>query len=243
MIDPSFGVLHVDNHLLVVDKPAGMLAQGDATGDADLVTLAKAYLKERFERPGNVFAGLVHRLDRPVSGVIVLARTSKAAARLSEQFAGRSVEKRYLAVVEGRLEGGGEQVDWLLKGEKGTVKRVREGTTDAKRAELRWEALAIEGRRTLVGVELLTGRPHQIRVQLAGLGAPIVGDLRYGAPAALGNGRGIALHATRLTIEHPTTRDRLTFSSPPPWSGLFDEAVRRTTRGSTTRGSMTRRRA
>ncbi len=230
MIEPPFGVLHLDNHLLVVDKPAGMLAQGDATGDADLVTLAKAYLKERFERPGNVFVGLVHRLDRPVSGVIVLARTSKAAARLSEQFAGRDAEKRYLAVVEGRLEGGGEQVDWLVKGEKGTVKRVREGTIGAKHAALRWEPLAIEGRRTLVGVELLTGRAHQIRVQLAGLGAPVVGDLRYGAPAPLGNGRSIALHAARLAVEHPTTRERLVFAAPPPWRGLLDEAVRRATR-------------
>ena len=228
--DPPFGVLHVDNHLLVVDKPAGMLAQGDATGDADLVTLAKANLKERFERPGQVFVGLVHRLDRPVSGVMVLARTSKGAARLSAQFAGHETEKRYLAVVEGRLEGGGEQVDWLVKGERGTVKRVPERTTGAKRAALRWEPLAVEGRRTLVGVELLTGRAHQIRVQLAGLGAPVVGDLRYGAKTPLGDGRGIALHATRLGIEHPTRPERLVFASRPPWRGLLDEAVQRAMR-------------
>ncbi len=238
MTEPPFRVLHLDNHVLAVDKPTGMLAQGDATGDADLVTLAKAYLKERFERPGNVFVGLVHRLDRPVSGVVVLARTSKAAARLSAQFAGRDAggrdtsggpEKRYLAVVEGRLEGGGEQVDWLIKGERGTVKRVREGTTDAKRAALRWTPLAVEGRRTLVGVELVTGRAHQIRVQLAGLGAPVVGDLRYGAPAAYGDGRSIALHAARLSVQHPTTGERLVVSSRPPWRGLLDEAVRRAT--------------
>ncbi len=233
MTEPPFRVLHLDNHVLAVDKPAGMLAQGDATGDADLVTLAKAYIKERFEKPGNVFVGLVHRLDRPVSGVLVLARTSKAAARLSAQFAGRETsggpEKRYLAVVEGRLEGGGEQVDWLIKGERGTVKRVREGTTDAKRAVLRWEPIAVEGRRTLVGVELVTGRAHQIRVQLAGLGAPVVGDLRYGAPAAHGDGRSIALHAARLSVEHPTTHERLVVSSRPPWRGLLDEAVRRAT--------------
>lgn len=227
MTDPPFGVLHVDNHLLVVDKPAGMLAQGDATGDADLVTLAKAYLKRQFERPGDVFVGLVHRLDRPVSGVVVLARTSKAAARLSAQFAGRGVEKRYLAVVEGRLEGGGERVDWLVKGERGTVHRVPEGTTGARRAALRWESLAVEGRRTLVGVDLLTGRAHQIRVQLAGLATPVVGDLRYGAKAPLGDGRGIALHATRLAFAHPTARERVVFASRPPWRGLLDEAVRR----------------
>jgi 23S rRNA pseudouridine1911/1915/1917 synthase len=214
----------------VVDKPAGMLAQGDATGDADLVTLAKAYLKARFERPGDVFVGLVHRLDRPVSGVVVLARTSKAAARLSAQFAGRDVEKRYLAVVEGRLEGRGERVDWLVKGERGTVHRVPEGTTGAKQAVLRWESLAVEGRRTLVGVELLTGRHHQIRVQLAGLNTPVVGDLRYGAKQPLGDGSGIALHAVRVAIEHPTLRERVVFASRPPWRGLLDEAIHRVTR-------------
>ena len=230
--DP-FQVVYEDNHLLIVNKVPGILVQGDRTGDTDLVTLAKAYLKERFDRPGEVFVGLVHRLDRPASGVVVLARTSKAAARLSAQFAGTggatAPEKRYLAVVEGRLEGGGEQVDWLVKGERGTVKRVPERTTGAKRAALRWEPLAVEGRRTLVGVELITGRAHQIRVQLAGLGAPVVGDLRYGAPAPLGDGRGIALHASRLSVEHPTTKARLTFAARPPWRGLLDEAVRRAT--------------
>ena len=207
-----------------------MLAQGDATGDADLVTLAKAYLKARFERPGDVFVGLVHRLDRPVSGVVVLARTSKAAARLSAQFAGRDVEKRYLAVVEGRLDGSGERVDWLVKGERGTVHRVPEGTTGARQAVLRWESLAVEGRRTLVGVELLTGRHHQIRVQLAGLNTPVVGDLRYGAKLPMGDGSGIALHAVRVALDHPTLRERVVFASRPPWRGLLDEAVHRVTR-------------
>ncbi|HEX8385431.1 MAG TPA: RNA pseudouridine synthase [Rubricoccaceae bacterium] len=230
MTQPPFGVLYVDNHLLVVDKPAGMLTQGDATGDPDLVSHAKAYLKERFKRPGDVFVGLVHRLDRPVGGVVVLARTSKAAARLSAQFAGRDVEKRYLAVVEGRLEGAGERVDWLVKGERGTVHRVPEGTTGAKRAALRWESLAVEGRRTLVGVDLETGRAHQIRVQLAWLGVHVVGDLRYGAKTPLGDGRGIALHAVRLGIEHPTLRERAVFASRPPWRGLLDEAVARVTK-------------
>ena len=231
-LDPPFGVLHVDNHLLVVDKPAGMLAQEDATGDADLVTLAKAYLKERFERPGNVFVGLVHRLDRPASGVVVLARTSKAAARLSAQFAGRDegLDKRYLAVVDGRLDAGGALVDWLVKGERGTVKRVPEGTTGAKRAALTYEVLAVEGHRTLVGVALGTGRAHQIRVQLAGLGTPVTGDLRYGAKTPLGDGRGIALHASRLAFTHPTRPERVVFASRPPWRGLMDEAVVRAVR-------------
>jgi RluA family pseudouridine synthase len=225
--DAPFGILHLDNHLLVVEKPAGMLSQGDHTGDPDLVTHAKAYLKARFDRPGNVFVGLVHRIDRPASGVMVLARTSKAAARLSEQFSGRTAKKHYLAIVEGRLAGAGERTDWLVKGEKGTVRRVREGSTGAKRAVLRWEALSIEGNTTLVAVDLLTGRPHQVRAQLAGLGTPILGDLRYGASAPFADGRAVALHAHTLTIQHPTTRESLTFRSGPPssWAGRFVERM------------------
>ena len=220
-------VLYLDNHLLVVDKPAGMLSQGDRTGDEDLVTWAKAFLKERFDKPGNVFVGLVHRLDRPVSGVLALARTSKAAGRLSDQFRRRQPDKRYLAAVEGPLQGDGLAIDWLVKGEAGTVRRVAKTAEGAKEARLRWRALASDGRHTLVGVELLTGRSHQIRVQLAGLGAPIVGDLRYGASGPLGDGRGIALHAASLTVEHPTRREPMTWTSPPParWAGLLDRAV------------------
>ena len=220
-------VLYLDNHLLVVDKPAGTLSQGDRTGDEDLVTWAKAFLKERFDKPGNVFVGLVHRLDRPVSGVLVLARTSKAAGRLSDQFRRRQPDKRYLAVVEGLLRGDGLATDWLVKGDTGTVRRVSEATAGAKEARLRWRALASDGRRTLVEVELLTGRAHQIRVQLAGLRAPIVGDLRYGASGPLGDGRGIALHAASLTVEHPTLRESMTWTAAPParWRGLLDDAV------------------
>lgn len=229
MAEPGapFEVLLLDNHLLAVDKPAGMLVQGDRTGDDDLVTLAKAFLKRRFDKPGNVFVGLVHRLDRPTSGVVVLARTSKAAGRLSEQFRRRSVEKRYLAVVEGRLQGGGERTDWLAKGEGGGARLVEEGAEGAQRAALRWRALAASGPRTLVEVDLLTGRKHQIRVQLAGLGAPILGDLRYGSRTPFTGGRGIALHAHRLVVEHPTQREPVALEAPPPpaWRGLFDEAV------------------
>lgn len=227
MRPPSFDLLYLDNHLLVVGKPAGMLAQADRTGDADLLTLGKAYLKERFSKPGNVFLGLVHRLDRPVSGVMVLARTSKAAARLTAAFKAREVDKRYLAVVEGRLAGEGEQVDWLRK-TKGHVHIVDAGAPGAKKAVLRWKALGVDGGRTLVEVELLTGRPHQVRVQLAALGTPILGDLRYGAREAL-DGRTLALHAYRLGFEHPVRRAPLVFTAPPPptWSGLFEAQVRR----------------
>ena len=224
---PPFDVLHLDNHLLVAVKPAGLLTQGDRTGDDDLVTLGKAFLKERFDKPGNVFLGLVHRLDRPVSGVVVLARTSKAAGRLSEAFRERRVEKRYLAVVEGTLEGGGEAVDWLKK-EKGHVSVVAPDTPGAKEARLRWRAVASKDGLTLVEVELLTGRAHQVRVQLAALGPPILGDFRYGAHREL-DGKNLALHAYRLAFEHPVKREWVAFSAPPPssWSGLFEQEVNR----------------
>ena len=225
--------LYLDNHLLVVSKPPGLLVQGDATGDADLVTLAKAYLKERFDKPGNVFVGLVHRLDRPTSGLVALARTSKAASRLSDQFRRRAVAKRYLAVVDGRLSGAGRAEDWLAPS-GGGVAVVAPDAPGAKRAALSWRVLAHRAGRTLVDVDLETGRKHQIRVQLAALGAPVVGDFRYGDPAEpFADGRGIALHAYALTLEHPTRRERVTFTAPPPpaWAGLFDDEAARVVGG------------
>ncbi len=228
----SVSPLTLDNHLLVVDKPPGLLSQADATGDPDLVTLAKAYLKERFDKPGNVFVGLVHRLDRPTSGVVALARTSKAASRLSDQFRRRVPDKTYLAIVEGVLgDGGGwtEAVDGIDKGDGGSVRVVPVGRPGSQRAALRWRTRASDGRRSLVEVELATGRKHQIRAQLAARGAPVVGDFRYGDAVPFAGGHGIALHAVRLTIEHPTRREPLTVVAPPPspWNGWFDAAVAR----------------
>ncbi len=218
-------VLHLDNHLLVLNKPAGAPVQPDATGDIDLLTLARAYIKKRFEKPGNVFMGLVHRLDRPASGVIVLARTSKAAARLGEQFRDRTVGKRYLAVVEGICRGEGERVDYLLKAYP-TVRVVSARTPGAQRAELSWRTLAVREGRSLLEIDLSTGRPHQIRVQLAGMGFPIVGDFRYGARSEL-DGRNLALHSYRLTLRHPTRDENLTFTALPAWGGLFQEEIGR----------------
>ena len=218
MTDP-LRVLYLDNHLLVVDKPAGLLTQSDSTGDEDLLTLAKAYIKRRFDKPGAVFAGLVHRLDRPASGTIVIARTSKAASRLSEQFRARTVGKRYLALVEGRLDGEGRREDWLLKerDRNGTrVRRVKPTKPGAKKAVLDWRALSVESRRSLIEVDLGTGRAHQIRVQLAALGHPIQGDLKYGASKPFGGGRAIALHARELTLDHPTQKERISFAADLP---------------------------
>ena len=221
-MDPLF----LDNHLLAVAKPPGLLTQADRTGDPDLVSLAKAYLKRRFDKPGNVFVGLVHRLDRPTSGVVVLARTSKAAARLSDQFRRRTPEKRYLAVLDGVLGEAGELEDGLAA-DGASVRVVPVGADGSKRAALRWRTVSAEGGRSLVEVELLTGRKHQIRAQLAARGAPVVGDFRYGRPTPFADGRGIALHAWRLTVEHPTLREPVAVAAPPPaaWHGLFDAAV------------------
>ena len=220
-------VLYLDNHLLVVVKPAGLLAQADRTGDDDLLTQGKVFLKEKFNKPGNVFLGLVHRLDRPVSGAMVLARTSKAAGRLSEAFRERRVEKRYVAIVEGRLHGAGEREDYLLK-ENERVRIVAPGHPKGKRAVLRWRALGEEDGLSLVEVDLLTGRAHQVRVQLAALCTPILGDFRYGATREL-DGRNLALHAYRLAFEHPVRREPLGFSALPPasWQGRFAAPIKR----------------
>jgi 23S rRNA pseudouridine1911/1915/1917 synthase len=225
-----FDILHLDNHLLVVNKPAGLPVQEDETRDPDLLTLGRAYLKERFDKPGRVFLGLVHRLDRPVSGVVIMARTSKAAGRLSEQFRERRPDKRYLALVEGRLLGEGMREDFLVKTGR-TVRVVPPAHPGARDARLRWRAVGTDrvkqGDVSLVEIELITGRAHQIRVQLAAMGHPILGDMRYGATREL-DGRNLALHSYALTIEHPTLRKEMTFRAFPPasWSGYFDALAR-----------------
>lgn len=209
-------ILFEDNHLLVVEKPENLPVQADASGDADLLSLCKAYIKERYQKPGEAYLGLVHRLDRPVGGVMVFAKTSKAAGRLSSQFKDRAAHKRYVAIVEGSTPAAGECVDWLLKDEStNTTRAVKEGTEGAKKAILRYRTLARENGTSLVDIELLTGRPHQIRVQFSSRGFPIVGDMRYNPHARPGT--QIRLHAYTLTVKHPTLQEPLTFWSIPAW--------------------------
>jgi 23S rRNA pseudouridine1911/1915/1917 synthase len=209
-------ILYEDNHLLVVEKPENLPVQADASGDADLLSVCKAYVKERYHKPGEVYLGLVHRLDRPVGGVMVFARTSKAAGRLTGQFKDRTAHKRYVAIVEGNAPAFGECVDWLYKDERtNTTRVVPEGTDGAKKAILRYRTLARENGTSLLDVELLTGRPHQIRVQLSSRGLPIVGDMRYNPNAKPGT--QIRLWSYTLTITHPTQQEPMTFYSIPQW--------------------------
>jgi len=216
-------VRYVDNHLLVIGKPAGMLSQADHTGDADILSVMKDWVGTEFNKPGNVYLGLVHRLDRPASGLMVIARTSKAAARLTAQFKRRAVEKRYLAWVEGAPPQRVSWDDYLVK-ENQQVRVVDAGAPGAKHASLDLETLQTDGGRSLVVIQLHTGRAHQIRVQCASRGFPLVGDFRYGAGTEL-DGRNLALHAGALALDHPTRETRMGWTSLPPatWPGSVRE--------------------
>jgi 23S rRNA pseudouridine1911/1915/1917 synthase len=209
-------IFHLDNHLFALYKPAGLLVQGDETEDVALLDLAKSWLKEAYGKPGRVFLGMVQRLDRPVAGVIVFARTSKAAARLSEQFRTGSTRKRYLAVVEGRIiPAEGRLVHHIERRDNRSSRIVGRAVASSREARLSYRVVETSGSRTLVEILLETGRRHQIRVQLAHIGHPIVGDLRYGAPSPLPFAQ-IALLARELTIQHPTQKTPLAFQSPLP---------------------------
>lgn len=214
-------ILYEDNHVLAVLKPAGLLVQGDRTGDVTLLELAKAYIKQKFNKPGNVFLGLVHRLDRPVSGVVMFARTSKAASRLSREFRARRVKKKYLAVVQGLAKSGGEVLYGHIAREGRHSRPSEPGVPHSKEALLSYRVLARASGVSLLEITPHTGRHHQIRLQLAEAGHPILGDLRYGAKEPLGD-RTIALHAAELIVDHPTRPEAIRlFASPPlthPWN-------------------------
>jgi 23S rRNA pseudouridine1911/1915/1917 synthase len=209
-------VLFEDNHLLVINKPVGLPTQGVVEGAASVVTAAKAYLKQKYKKTGNVYLGVVSRLDASVSGVIVLARTSKAAARLNEQFRERTAKKVYWAVVErSPAPPEGELTDWLKKDEKQQkMTVVTRHTIGAQKAKLAYRTLHKQPQGCLLEVQLETGRKHQIRVQLAHLGCPILGDRKYGSKRRLPE--GIALHAHTLEIAHPVSKAALHFAAPPP---------------------------
>lgn len=216
-------IVFEDNHLLVVVKPANVPVMADETGDPDLVNILKSYLKERYDKPGEAYLGLVHRLDRPTGGVMVFAKTSKAAARLSEQIRNGTTEKRYFAIVEGTPRFKTDKlVNYLKKfPETNTVKVVPELTEGAKYAELDYKVLAEREGFSLLQVNLVTGRAHQIRVQLATIGNPILGDKKYGS----GGNFDMCLWAVQLKFVHPISGRVMTFRVFPPenqlWS-MFD---------------------
>ena len=225
---PNLTILYEDNHCLAVAKPAPLLTQGVPPGVPTLEAMVKAYLKERYHKPGNVYLGIPHRLDRPVSGVVVFARNTKAARRLAEQFSQRQVRKVYWAVVEPNADGAlppeeGVWEDWLLKiKDEARTERVASETPGARQAVLRFRRLSASADGALLEIEPETGRMHQIRVQAATRGWPVRGDFLYGGrlpfgpPAELPRDRIIALHARSLTFLHPIRYEPLTVTAPAP---------------------------
>ncbi len=209
--------LHEDNHVIVVEKPFNLPTQEDESRDPDLLTLVRAYLKKKYEKPGNVYLGLVHRLDRPAGGLLVLAKTSKAASRLSSQFRERNVFKIYSVMVSGFPNPPSKTlVNYLEKDRiKNRVTAYAGPRGNAKKAVLNYEVVETGEKFSLMNVTPETGRPHQIRVQLAKAGHPIVGDLKYGAPEALTEGN-IMLFADGLGFAHPVTKEKMEFNLPLP---------------------------
>lgn len=206
-------VLYEDNHVLCVVKPANLPVQADNTKDEDLLTLVKQYLKEKYNKPGNVYLGLVHRLDRPVGGAMILAKTSKAASRLSESIRVRAIDKVYYAILDGVPKKQSDTlVDYLTKDTKTNMVSVTNAKV-GKKSILHYQVLATKNGHTLVEIHLETGRPHQIRVQFASRNLPLVGDQRYNKNAKKVQ---IALWAVSLTFPHPTTKDKITIHSDPP---------------------------
>ncbi|MGL4514849.1 MAG: RluA family pseudouridine synthase [Lacipirellulaceae bacterium] len=215
-------VVFEDNHLLAVAKPAGVATMGALAGAPSMVERAKEYLRAEYGKGGEVYLGVVSRLDSPVSGVVLFARTSKAAARLTAAFASHRVEKRYLAVVEGEAAERDELVHFLRHDDRNhRVHATHEGASGAQQAKLRYRRLARRNDRSLLEVELLTGRKHQVRVQLAKAGLPIAGDIKYGASSRWGE--GIGLHSWRLGLDHPVRHEALVMGvePPPAWNNAM----------------------
>ena len=221
-------VLYEDNHLIIVNKQAGEIVQGDKTGDAPLSDIVKEWLKEKHNKPGNVYLGVVHRLDRPVSGVVLFAKTSKALPRLNKMFAGHeNVAKTYWAIVQNRpLAPQGTLTHWLTRNEKNNTARAYDREVPgAKKAVLDYRLIASGERYHLLEIHLHTGRHHQIRCQLAKIGCPIKGDLKYGAPRSNPDG-SISLHARNLALEHPVSHENISVTAPVPDDTLWMELSR-----------------
>ena len=216
-------ILFEDNHLLVINKPAGMLSQGDNTGDLSVLEVCKNMIKHRDKKPGSVYLGLPHRLDRPTSGVMVLAKTSKALTRLNKQFAEKGTQKIYWAIVSGTPKASPARLVHFLVRKPAQNKSYahKQEVANSKIATLIYTKKKAFDRYNLVEIELLSGRHHQIRAQLSAEGLTIKGDLKYGASRPNRNG-SIHLHAKKLTLSHPTLKKRITFIAPLPKDALWD---------------------
>ncbi len=209
--------LYEDNHIIIVRKEAGEIVQGDKTGDTPLSEIIKQYLKEKYNKPGNVFCGVIHRIDRPVAGLVVFAKTSKALSRLNDMLKKGEIHKTYWALVEGkRKEKEGVIESWLQSdGRLNKTRVVDKNASDAKLSKLKYRVIAEGERYSLLEVELLTGRKHQIRVQLSSTGTPIKGDLKYGAKRS-NPGGGISLLAKKIEFIHPVSKEKIELETDPP---------------------------
>ena len=216
MTHPIDRIIFIDNHLIAVTKPVGLLTQPDRNTDESLIDQTRQWIKEKYNKPNNIFLGLVHRLDRNVSGVVLFARTSKAASRLSKQFREGTPKKHYRAIVLGKLKEEHTTLVHYLRKEKSLRATVfpRE-TPTAKRSELSYEVINALENKSLLEVSLSTGRFHQIRAQMAFIGHPIIGDVKYGAPEPLPN-QEIALYAHKLVFSHPVSNEEITLTAPEP---------------------------
>lgn len=220
-------ILYEDNHLLVINKKPGELVQGDETGDIPLVDSLKEFLKKRENKPGNVYLGLVHRIDRPTSGILIFAKTSKALSRMNEIFKTRDVQKTYWAIVQGKVEKEHDRLEhYLKKNQKNNKTTVFSNPAqDAKKAILEYRLLGSLDNYALLEVDLFTGRSHQIRAQLSFIGHPIKGDLKYGAKRSNPDG-SISLHARRISFIHPVKNEEINITAPPPNDLIWQECLK-----------------
>ncbi len=216
-------VIYEDNHIILVNKASSEIVQGDKTGDIPLSETVKQYIKEKYHKPGNVFLGVTHRLDRPVSGLVLFARTSKALSRLNEMFKAKDIKKTYWAIVKNQPPAlAGELVHWLVRNEKQNKSYAYDREVkNSKKAILDYKVIGRSERYFLLEINLQTGRHHQIRCQLAKIGCPIKGDLKYGSPRSNPDG-SICLHARRIEFIHPVSKEKMSFEAPLPESALWN---------------------